>query len=160
MSNRVTLDQLATMPIGEIAALPADMLKLLQDDVLQEAETAKQHASYLSAALDIRYAGRARAQLVADGKDAGTVNIADGEFIAKVEIPKQVDWDQGELRHAVDTVKSWGSNPDEFVTTKLGVSETSFKAWPSEIKAVFAPARTVSTGKPKVKIEAAKTRAA
>jgi hypothetical protein len=39
--NRITLDDLPTMPVGEIAALPGDQLVLLKQDADERLRSAK-----------------------------------------------------------------------------------------------------------------------
>jgi hypothetical protein len=43
--NRITLDDLPTMPVGEIAALPGDQLALLKQDADERLRSAKTSAT-------------------------------------------------------------------------------------------------------------------
>ena len=81
--------------------------------------------------------------------DSGTAHVIEDGIDVVVTIPKKVDWDQDELTKSVEAVQSWGEDPGEYVTTKLSVSETAYKAWPNAIKKIFQPARTMAPGKPK-----------
>jgi hypothetical protein len=61
------------MPVGEIAALPADLLAVLQEEAEESAKAARSLADWLNGAIALRYADRAAAARRADGKDTGTV---------------------------------------------------------------------------------------
>jgi hypothetical protein len=82
------------MPIGEIAALPADVLALLQEEAEESVSAARHLADWLHGAIALRYGDRAAAAHRAEGKDAGTVRFEDGEVTVIAELPKRVDWDQ------------------------------------------------------------------
>lgn len=69
----------------------------------------------------------------------------------KVTVGKNVSWDQDELDRVTTHIREqWGSNPADYINTKMTVSETAYNAWPSEIRDLFTPARTVKPGSPKV----------
>jgi hypothetical protein len=46
------------------------------------------------------------------------------------------------------------------VDTKISVSETKYNAWPPAVRDLFAPARTVKSGKAKFEVLAQKQEAA
>jgi hypothetical protein len=83
------------MPIGEIAALPAAVLALLQDEAEEAAKAARHLADWLNGAIALRYADRATAARRAEGKDTGTVRLEDGEVTVIADLPKKVDWAAG-----------------------------------------------------------------
>ena len=93
-ANRPRLGDLPTMPIGEIAALPADAPRLLQEEAEDAAKAARSLADWLNGAIALRYADRAAAARRAEGKDTGTVRIDDGDVTVIADLPKRVDWDQ------------------------------------------------------------------
>lgn len=49
--NRITLDDLPTMPVGEIAALPGDQLALLMHDADERLRSAKTLSDWLEGAI-------------------------------------------------------------------------------------------------------------
>jgi len=159
VSNHPSLDDIRAMPIGEIAALPVDQLALLLDDLAERKAELKRLDDWLNGALALRYGDRAQALRQAEGKQGGIVRIdeADG-LVAVCDLPKRPEYDQEQLRQAVQTIESWGSDPREFVTLEIKVSEAKYGAWPSEIRALFEPARTVRFGRPSFRIEKAKGR--
>ncbi len=78
LTNRPTLESIRTLPIGEIAALPADLLVLLQEDAEAALAAAKTTAEWIAGAIALRYADRAQAARRAENKDTGTVRFEDG----------------------------------------------------------------------------------
>lgn len=156
-SNRTTLAQAGDMTPKQIADLPTDMIALLLEDVSALKVEAKRLDDLFGSALAIRYAEKADALRKAQGKDSGTVTIADGDFAVKADAPRKVEWNQSLLRAAMETVKGWGEDPAQYLTSVLSVPESRYSAWPDSIRKVFEPARTVSTGKASFKLEKAKT---
>jgi hypothetical protein len=147
-SNRIPLDAIPTMPIGEIAALPAAQLALVQeaaDEALLEARTL---SDWLSGAIALRYADRAAEVRRAEGKNTGTVRFDDGEVTVIADLPKKVEWDQAKLGQMVARIRAAGDDPVEYVETSFRVSERKYAAWPTAIREGFEAARTVKPGKP------------
>jgi hypothetical protein len=146
--NRPQLGDLRTMPIGEIAALPAPLLALLQEEAEEAAKAARHLADWLHGAIALRYGERAAAARRAEGKDTGTIRLEDGEVTVIAELPKKVDWNQGELATLVAAIRAEDGDPTEYVDTIYRVPERKFGAWPRHIRTAFERARTVKTGKP------------
>ena len=116
-SNRVTLDAIRSMPIGEIAALPAPMLALIQDDAEEAVKAARTLADWLNGAIALRYGERACAARRAEGKDTGTIRLDDGEVTVIADLPKKIDWDQAELTTLVAAIRAEDGDPTEYVDT-------------------------------------------
>ena len=152
MSNRVTLAQLREMTAEQVCILPVDQIAALLEDVAELKADAKRLDDLLHQGLLARYADRAAELRRAQGKDTGTASLPDGDFVVKADLPKKVEWDQAKLREAEATVRSWGEDPAQYLTAVLSVPESRFTAWPESIRKVFAPARTVGTGRPTFKI--------
>jgi hypothetical protein len=150
-ANRPQLADLTTMPIGEIAALPAPILALLQDEAEDAAKAARQLADWLHGAIALRCADRAAAARRAEGRDTGTVRIDDGEVTVIDDLPKKVDWDQDELATLVAAIRAEDEDPAEYVDTVFRVPERKYAAWPRHIRIAFERGRTVKTGKPSFK---------
>lgn len=153
MSNRVTLAQLDQLSIGELASLPVDQLAMLLEEVGELKARAKRIDDWLTAALAMRYGESAQARRKVEGKDHGKVTIEEDGHAIVCDLPKRVQWDQRKLRHAVESIKSWGDNPDEYVSIELKVAEAKYQAWPSSIRSLFEPARTVMSGRPSFAIK-------
>ena len=64
------------------------------------------------------------------------------------DLPKRVEWDQRRLAAALETLRGWGEEPADYVATEIRVPEGRFTAWPPRLRALFAPARAVATGRP------------
>ena len=148
MKNSVTLDDLSSLPIGEIASLGSEQLFHLINEADARTDALKKAKDKLTSALDFRYGELASKSRQAAGKDNGVVRFDDGAFTVVADLPKRPKWDQSKLQQVVQTIESWGSNPKEFVSLEIKVSETKFNAWPTEIRKVFEDARTVENGKP------------
>ena len=133
-------------------ALPVETLMHLQAEAEKHAASAAQILAVLHSTLTRRYA--------AGLNDTGTHHRTERGVEIKIEVPKNVSWDQAKISAAMETLKGWGENPADYVDIKLSVSETRFKAWPPAIRDLFAPARTVKPGKPKFAFAAAKQEAA
>jgi len=147
-ANHPTLEQLRRIPIGEIVALPADQLALLQEETDEALRSAKAIKDRLEGAIAQRYAERAQAQRQAAGNDTGTVRFDDGPVAVVADLPKKVVWDQAKLAKLVERIKAEGDDPAEYVDTAIKVPERKFTAWPSHIRSTFEDARTVRVGKP------------
>jgi hypothetical protein len=148
----MTLDSLVNQPPTVLDALPIDMLVNLKSEAEAHLASASQMVAIIHGIFERRYAAGINAP--------GTSHRVDGGYDIKVTLPKRVDWDQAGLAKAVETIKGWGENPAEYVDTKIAVQERKFDAWPSAIRDLFEPARTVKTGKPQFAVAVAKREAA
>jgi hypothetical protein len=136
------------MQIGEIAALPAPMLALLQDEADEAAKSARTLADWLNGAIALRYGDLAASARRAEGKDTGTIRFDDGEVTVIADLNKKVDWDQSELATLVAAIRAEDGDPAEYVDTVFRVPERKYAAWPRHIRTAFERARTVKTGRP------------
>ena len=150
--NHITLADIHAMPVGEIAALSADQLALLQEAAQQDLQRAKTVSDWLEGAIALKYADRAAECRRDAGKDTGTVRLNDGNVTVTADLPKRIDWDQALLAQIAENIASAGENPAEFIETTLKVSERKYAALPESWRKGFEPARTVRTGKPKFRL--------
>lgn len=146
--NRPRLGDLPTMPIGDIAALPAAVLALLQEEAEESAKVARSLADWLNGAIALRYGDRAAAARRAEGRDVGIVRFDDDEVTVIADLPKRVEWDQARLGEMVARIRAAGDDPAEYVETTFRVSERKYGAWPATIREGFEAARTLRPGKP------------
>jgi hypothetical protein len=153
LPNRTSLAQLRGMTAAQVAALPLDHLALLLDDAAELRADAKRVADLLHDALHARFGEAAAAARRADGKDTGRVRLLEDGFEVLADLPKRVEWDQSKLVAAVATIRDWGEDPADYVTTEIRVPESRFTAWPPRIRDVFAPARNVAPGRPSYSLE-------
>ena len=156
MTNRCTLAQLRDMTAEQAAILPIDQIAALLEDVATEKASIKHLDDLLNGAMNYRYAERAALARQAKGANTGTVSLDDGEFVVRADLPKKVEWNAALLDEAVEAIRSWGEDPTEYVSIEVKVAESRYGAWPSPIRSLFEPARTVSAGRPSYKVERAK----
>ncbi len=150
--NHITLADIPAMPIGEIAALSADQLALLQEAAQQDLQRAKTVSDWLDGAIALKYTDRATECRREVGKDTGTIRFEDDGVTVITDLPKRIDWDQRALAELAETIAASGENPAEFIETTLKVSERKYAALPESWRKGFEPARTVRTGKPKFRL--------
>lgn len=150
--NRITLDDLHTMPVGKIADLSGDQLALVKDEADERLRAAKTLCDWLDGAIALKYGDKAQEVRRAEGKDTGTVRLQDGAVTVVAELPKRVDWDQAMLAGLVERIRADGADPAEYVDISFSVPERKYTAWPKDIRQEFEPARTVRTAKPKFRL--------
>ncbi|MBL4543339.1 MAG: hypothetical protein JKP97_16360 [Rhodobacteraceae bacterium] len=150
--NTPTPDDLPGLNPQEIAALPVELLAILQREVDERLKRGKAAKTRLYAALTVRYATRAAEERQAQAKDTGTVRFDDGDFTVVADLPKRVEWDQAQLAAMVERIRAAGDDPSEYVDIAFKVPERKYAAWPDAIRQGFEPARTVKTGALKVEI--------
>jgi hypothetical protein len=76
------------------------------------------------------------------------VHFDDGAVRVTADLPKKVEWNQARLARLARQIAANGDDPSEYLEITYRVSETKFNAWPEAIRAAFAPARTLNTGRP------------
>ena len=143
MSNRIHLEDIRALPVGEIAALPAEQLALLQEDAAAALTAARLDKDRLNGAIALRFGEQAHTARRDAGKDTGTVRLVEDGVIVVAELPKRVDWDQAQLAAVVERIRAEGDDPAEYVDVAFKVPERKFAAWPTGIRSAFEGARTV-----------------
>ena len=161
MSNHhVSLEQLSQMTAEQISLLSVEQMATLREDLDDRKASIKHLEDLLNTGIALAYHSRAEDMRRAAGKNTGTVSIDLGDWVVRADSPKKVDWNQDILKKAMETVQSWGENPADYLNMVLSVPEARFNAWPPAIRAVFEPARTVSSGRPTFKLERSKKKGA
>jgi len=150
--NAPRVDDLTSMPPQDIAALPVEMLAILQREIDEAAKRVKAAKARFDGGLTIRYATRAEELRHTSGKDTGTVRFDDGDFTVMADLPKRVVWDQGKLADMVERIRAAGDDPAEYIDISFKVPERKYAAWPEGIRKGFEPARTVRPGSLKVSL--------
>jgi hypothetical protein len=151
--NHVSVDDFVRMPIGEIVALPADILACLQQETEERFRFAKTAIEWLNGALVLKYTDRANQARADAGKDFGAARFTDGDVTIVADLPKKIDWDQFKLAQLVERIKADGEDPREYVDISFKVSERKFAAWPGHIRSAFTAARTVRSASPSFKLK-------
>ena len=147
MKHTVTIDQLRSMPVGQVAALNAQELARLQGEVAQALESAKLTKDLLDGVLNHKYADRVALLRHQKSKDFGTVRFEEDGITVIADLPKRPSWDQKQLAAIVQRIRDAGDDPGEYVETAFKVAENKFKNWPSHLQRTFEPARTIKAGK-------------
>jgi len=150
--NAPRVDDLTSMPPQDIAALPIELLAILQREIDETLKRVKAAKARLDGALTIRYATRAEEFRYESGKDTGTVRFDDGDFTIVADLPKRVVWDQSKLAEMVERIRAAGDDPAEYVDIGFKVPERKYSAWPEGIRKGFEPARTVRPGSLKIEL--------
>ena len=150
--NRPSLGALWSMPVGEVIALPAAHLALLQSDARDALDLAKRQLDWIEGAIALRYGPRATEARAAAGKDTGTIRFQDGEVEIVADLPKRVEWDQQRLAALAQHIRAGGEDPAEYLEVSFKVAERAYSAWPERIRQAFEPARTLRTGRPSFKL--------
>jgi hypothetical protein len=150
LKNRPSLDDVERMTPDEVADLPLAQIAALRSDLYEQKGKLSGIEKCIDAAMDDRFGKRARMQ-----NETGTVRLEDEDGLSvKVEIPKRVEWDQNQLADVAATIKrEWNDEPGQYLRIKYEVPESAYKHWPDSLRALFEPARTVKAGKPKFTIE-------
>ena len=148
--NAPRVDDLTSMPAQDIAALPVEILAILQREVDDAEKRIKATKARLDGALTIRYATLAEELRSESGKDTGIVRFDDGDFTVVADLPKRVVWDQSKLAEMVERIRAAGDDPAEYVDIGFKVPERKYSAWPEGIRRGFEPARTVRPGSLKI----------
>jgi hypothetical protein len=86
-------------------------------------------------------------------KEFGAVHITRDGFRVTETISKKVKWDQEKLFGVFHKIQSTGDNPFEWMKAEFKVGEKEYGTYPKNIQAVFAPARTVTPGDPKLEFK-------
>ena len=140
------------MPLAELHLLPLPKLQQILHQVEAVKSSLRHYDIVLQSALNQRFGERAQSLRQSAGKQTGTVRLVEAGFEIVADLPKRVEYDQLRLKDAVDTLRSWGEEPDDYVSFEIKVAEARFNAWPPAIRKLFEPARTLKTGKPSYKL--------
>ena len=160
MSNRCTLAQLSDMTPEQVDSLPMDQLATLLEDATDAKALAKHQDDILNASLARRFAALAAEARRAAGKDTGRVTLQQDGYLIRADLPKKVEWDDDRLADAEAQLAAMGEPVREYIRVKRIVMEGAYEKWPSSLRALFEPARTVGTGRPTFVVERAKKEAA
>ena len=158
LPNRLTLDGLRERKVDELALLPPDQLAMTLEDVIELKARAKALDDKIVAVLDRKYGDQAKALRENKGVNTGTVRLDDGEFVVTADLPKKVGWSDAGLAEVEAKLLADGKPVQEYIAIKRTVPERGYTNWPSDVRALFEPHRTLSTGRPSFTIERAKGR--
>lgn len=128
----------------------------LVEAMLQAEEQADLHAKMAKAAKEelLHRKRNAIAEAYsAKGDQFGVIHLEEGQFKLSITTSARVDWDQQQLAALASEIRDqWQADPAEYIESKLSVKESKYKAWPSDLRAKFEPARTVKAAAPSLAI--------
>ena len=147
------LDEVGNFVMAELEKLPlADLHRLIRK-VSHTEDTACHYRQVLQGVLHRRFGERAHQQRLDAGRSTGTVRFdVDGHTVI-ADLPKKVEYDQRKLKEAVEALRKWGENPEDYVSLEVKVAEAKYTAWPPAVRQLFEPARTLKAGKPTYRLE-------
>lgn len=159
MSNLPTPDQI-NADARIVTPLPLDVLR----DILADIDARSSVLSFAKKAINNSIADRVNdaivAGYIAKGVDTGVVHIERDGLDVVVDRSKTVTWDQAKLAKIAADMKAGGDDPAEYLKVAYSVPEANYAAWPSMIRKIFEPARTVKPGNPTIKLADLKQEAA
>ena len=145
---RITLEEARSLSVGEISALTAKELMQLQATATESLRHAKDLSDWIHGAIALKYEAQTKALRTRLGKETGIVHFDDDGVLVTAELPKKPVWDQKKLSEIAGRIAAVGDDPAEFLEITYKVAERKYTAWPESLREVFAPARTLRTGKP------------
>ena len=85
-------------------------------------------------------------------KNTGTVDVLVQGVMVKHCVDKRVVWDQEKLAALRARIAEYGDEPDAYMRSKTtySVPEKDYKFFPEPVRAIFAEAREVKAGTPKI----------
>ena len=86
-------------------------------------------------------------------KEFGAVHITRDGFRVTETIGKKVKWNQDKLFGVFQKIQSVGDDPFQWMKAEWKVGEREFNSYPKDVQSVFAPARTVTPGDPKLEFK-------
>ena len=151
------LDEIGQLSMAELDALPLAELDHLIRQVSEVRDTARHYEAALHSTLNNRFAQQAQQLRQEAGKSTGTVRFEVDGYMVVADLPKRPEYNQVKLKEAVEALRKWGEDPENYVGIEIKVAESKYTAWPPGIRDLFEPARTLKTGKPSYKLEQIKS---
>jgi hypothetical protein len=145
--NMLTPDQVRDMSVSTLAGFSAEVLCQLQTSAAERLKAEKHLVDLIDQALDHKFAEKARALRLTEGKDTGIVHFDDGRIRISADLPKKTEWNQSLLADMARRIAAAGDDPSQYIEVSYRISETKYLAWPDNFRNQFQPARTVKTGK-------------
>ncbi len=147
------LVEMGQILLADLETLPLERLDELIQRAAAAKDTARHYEQLLQAALDHRFSQQAQALRHQAGKSTGVVRFEQDGYTVVADLPKRPEYDQRKLKDAVEALRKWGENPDDYVGIEIKVAETRYSAWPPAVRQLFEPARTLKVGRPTYRLE-------
>ncbi len=144
----ITLEEARLLSVAEMTGLSTEDLAQLQSAAGDLFRQARDFKDWIDGAIALKYDAQAKALRAQLGKDTGTVHFDDDGVRVTADLPKKPVWDQKKLTEIAERINASGDDPTEYLDITYKVAERKYTAWPEHLREVFAPARTLRTGKP------------
>lgn len=151
------LDEIGQLYMNELDKLPLPDIDRMIKQVTAAKDTAVLYLNALQSTLHSRLGGHAQQLRQEAGKSTGTVRFEVDGYLVVADLPKRPEYDQLKLKEAMQALRKWGEDPENYVGIEIKVSESKYTAWPPGIRQLFEPARTLKVGKPSYKLEQIKS---
>src|ERR1700679_2259315 len=140
------------MGVDIISALPIQDLCILKNEVDFLLKEAKEQSDILEEALAKRFSNKTQEMLLETGRDSGTVNFEEQDYLISAQLPKKVTWDQDKLAELI--IKIDPLERKKYVETSYKINEQRYLAnFPISLRELLDEAREVSTGKLKISLK-------
>lgn len=150
--NIPSIDEIAIDP-DLLKGLELSSIEKLLFDIKSREIVLKAVKAAISAELESRYDAAIKAAYLAAGKDTGTVHVSADGYDLECDRTKKVEWDQAQLASIEKTIRvEWEEDPADYLKVTRAVDERAYQGWPSKLRELFAPARTVKPGSLSLKI--------
>lgn len=150
----LSLAQVQTLSIGELAAMSATDLMHVQAEAANDLRIAKERKDWIDGAIALKYEPQAKTLRSRLGKDTGTVHFEEEGIQITNDLPKRPVWNQKQLAEIARRITTDGDDPAEYLEISYKVAERKYTAWPENLRRAFAPARTLKMGKATFKLTA------
>ncbi|MBF0186238.1 MAG: hypothetical protein HQM06_17860 [Magnetococcales bacterium] len=157
MNIALSIHTLPEISPAFMAALEPSILVALQQEVEEHYRRAQEIKASLEEAIVRRYSDRVALLRHQNHKPTGILRFNDGPFVVVADQPKKPEWDQEQLAFITEQLRSAGMDPQEYVEVTYRVSERRYEAWPTSVRQIFEPARTLKVGRQTFKIEQPKS---
>lgn len=125
------LEEVGQLYMKELEGLPLEELDRLIKRVTQAKDVARDYENLLQAVLNHRFSLRSQQLRQDAGKSTGIVRFQDDGFTVISDLPKRTEYNQALLKDAVEALRKWGEDPEDYVGIEIKVSETKYGAWSS-----------------------------
>lgn len=145
--HAATIGELA---IDDLSKLELSDLAEMQAEIVAGGKLWRERSTKFVDALELRFAARAQAMLLAEKQDTGTIHFPESGFDVMRVTGKDIKYDQGAMISIYNRIVAAKENPAVYIKiTYEVISETAYMDWPAPVKAEFDAARTVKPSRAK-----------
>ena len=127
--------------VSSVSSATTAELSMLVKEQEQIVVEAQEKIKAIKNELESRYLDRAQDSLRQHGKDFGSVIVQDGPHKVKFNLRKRVEWDEGKLINALNSMDE--DTARHYAKVTYSIPEAKYNTAPPEIQARLSDARTV-----------------